>query len=783
MGKNSLFITYLCLIVLIFEIFYIIYLLTKYLLLKKQHEHISFIRSFKKGKCAIIFLTTIPLYWIGNFYAGKDLLSSFFYSISRVGKLVVLEFDTSSISSLMESNSLYRFTIYFNFILVLINALCFVLSIIHQRIWCWWHTLLIKNSSKSKLFIFGNNTDNISIYKSDKERLKVLIDNISTKDSEDLYTKGISYISTEKNNEIIKKYLRLHKEKREYTVIINTNNDKENINICKILIDKINSLTNVSKNRIFIKKQKTELTDQTSNDPKNRLFLRLRIFAFGDPKNQSLFEEIASQSYGCITYVNKYQQIAIDFIDRYPFSRFMDENQIDYNTSLIRDNVNINAFLIGFGKTNQEIFLTSVANNQFITKAKGGKDPVLKQVNYYIFDKDETENNKHLNHNYYRFKNECYYDVEKSVIKKEDYLPFPDLPALEKYRHLDINDTDFYNPIKNIATKNPNDENFIIIAFGSDLENIDLAHKLVEKRKEWNIPNLIIFVKVRSVIKEEDKDQKKLILNDERCFFFGNEKEVVFNIDKITKNHLNQMAIQRNEIYDLERELTKKGYIINNEDIKNIKEKSYDDWCKDSQIRRLSNFYCCLSLRSKLNLMGLDYCKNNENNDIKPLTEEAYLDIYAGFDKPNFEHEIKEYDRKKIIKYTLDFPESRRRNMAIHEHLRWNSYQITKGIIPSTKEQIISEIIFDEKKQKNKNSNGQNYNLRRHGNLTTFDGLLEYRKIIVLRETQNKQINQQELKKIEEENDVIKYDYQLLDDAYWLLSSNGYKIIRLVPNK
>ena len=123
MDKNILFVICLCYIVLIFEIFYIMYLMIKYLILKKQHEHISFIRSFKKGKCAIIFLTTIPLYWIGNFYAGKDLLSSFFYSISRVGKLVVLEFDTSSISSLMESNSLYRFTIYFNFILVLINAL------------------------------------------------------------------------------------------------------------------------------------------------------------------------------------------------------------------------------------------------------------------------------------------------------------------------------------------------------------------------------------------------------------------------------------------------------------------------------------------------------------------------------------------------------------------------------------------------------------------------------------------------------------------------------------
>ena len=567
--------------------------------------------------------------------------------------------------------------------------------------------------------------------------------------------------------------MRLDKEKREYIVIINTNNDKENINICKILMDKINSLTNVSKNRIFIKKQKTELDeDQTSNDPKNRLFLRLRIFAFGDPKNQSLFEEIASQSHGCITYVNKYQQIAIDFIDRYPFSKFMDENQIDYNTSLVRDNVNINAFLIGFGKTNQEIFLTSVANNQFITKAKDGKDPVLKQVNYYIFDKNETENNKHLNHNYYRFKNECYYDVEKSVIKKEEYLPFPDLPALEKYRHLDINDTDFYNLIKNIATKNPNDENFIIIAFGSDLENIDLAHKLVEKRKEWNIPNLIIFVKVRSVIKEEDKDQKKLILNDERCFFFGNEKEVVFNIDKITKNHLNQMAIQRHEIYALERKFAEENYSINNEIIKNNKEESYNKWCSQALIKRLSNFYCCLSLRSKLNLMGLDYCKNDENND-NALSEEEYLHKYAGFDQPKFEHKIQEYNGKKIIEYSLDFPESRRRNMAIHEHLRWNSYMITKGTIPSTKEQIKTEKINGVY------SNGKNDEVRRHGNLTTFDGLLEYRKIIALRENQNKQIDEQELKKNEIGADVIKYDYQLLDDAHWLLSSNGYKIISL----
>ncbi len=35
------------------------------------------------------------------------------------------------------------------------------------------------------------------------------------------------------------------------------------------------------------------------------------------------------------------------------------------------------------------------------------------------------------------------------------------------------------------------------------------------------------------------------------------------------------------------------------------------------------------------------------------------------------------------------------------------------------------------------------------------------------------------MEKAEESKDVIKYDYQLLDDAYWLLTKNGYKIVRL----
>ena len=73
----------------------------------------------------------------------------------------------------------------------------------------------------------------------------------------------------------------------------------------------------------------------------------------------------------------------MDFIDKYPLTRFMTEDQIDYDTSLIHNDVDINVALIGFGKTNQQLFLTSVANNQFMTEENGEK--VAKPVHYYSF--------------------------------------------------------------------------------------------------------------------------------------------------------------------------------------------------------------------------------------------------------------------------------------------------------------------------------------------------------------------------------------------------------------
>lgn len=725
--------TVICLALLLGEALYVVVNACS----KKRHERIEFLRSFKKGKCAVIFITAIPLYVVGHMYAGEGFLNSFFKAINKIINLVVLKYDVSSIEGLMNESQIYTVTIYVCFVLVMLNALIFTLSLTSQHIWCFFASLFAYFTRKEKLYIFGNNEENVSIYKSDKKRNKVIIDSLTEKEREALYMDKIVYMATPSlKDSIAHIFDEIKKFERKIVLVINTGDDEKNINLCREIILNIDSL---------------------SEKDEERMFQELKVFVFGDPRYEAIYEDVVSSGFGCIHIVNKYQKIAVDFIDKYPLTQFMDERQIDYSTSLIKEGVDINVLLIGFGKTNQQIFLTSVANNQFLTSK--GDTPCLKRVKYMIFDKDNSENNKNLNHSYYRYENEM------ASVNPDDYLPLPELPAEPHYFKLDINDKNFYKQIKEIVTENENDASYIIIAFGTDLENIDMAQKLVEKRQEWGLDRLVIFVKVRNYHKEET------LLEQDNCFFIGNEFDTVFDIENILGDKLFQMAKMRNALYDLEYDIThNKELEVTPEYVAENEKRAEHKWYKEkTQLERDSSLYCCLSLRSKLHLMGLDYCpKDDERSGIE--TNEEYLKIYATKkDMPILDKYEATVQGKPIVYYPLELKKSRRWNMAYHEHMRWNSFMISKGLVPSTLEQIKNETYFDEKKGKIKHSNGKSYRLRRHGNITTFDGLVTFRQIISNRD-----------KTDEREEDVIKYDYQLLDDAFYLLDRNQFKIIKRV---
>lgn len=738
-------------------------------------DGIAYIRDFKWGKCGIVFVPALVLFLMDVYCSGYNFLEGLFEAIEMTLKLITLSYKVPEESALMGVNTFYTYAVYACCVVVLLNAILFFLSLAVQWLWSLGQRIKTVLTRKNRLLLIGNNPENKTIYRSETCRNGMILetaDSIDRKqlvqEKEQLYMDNIPFryvhslerellgvlrivkrpfvlqITLQNAMKKLQAALRI-KEKQEFTpkitdekrkewiLVVNTQDDKRNISLCSTIIDAI---------QVF------------SVEIQDKIFLRFKVFVFGDPRYEAIYDDISRRSHGCIQYINKHQRIAMDFIDRYPFTKFMDENQIDYATSLVKGDVDINAVFLGFGKTNQQIFLTSVANNQFLTGSE--EEPRVKPVNYHIFDKNPAENNKNLNHSYYRYRNECFDKDGNLSLERDQYLPLPAFPAKEHYYHLDINSQDFYGQIKKIVTGCKKCVSFIVIAFGDDLENLDMAQKLIEKRREWEISNVVIFVKVRSWRKEQT------ILKDECCYFIGHEQDVVYNIERIIGDDLYKMAQLRNEVYDLEYNVVNDpSFVLNAESVANNHAQANQGWYqRKTALQRESNLYCCLSLRSKLNLMGLDYCKKTSPADAG-MDAQAYLSHYAGNDLPDTTRYTVKANGKAIVHYPLDFRKSRRRTMAIHEHERWNAFMISKGLIPASLKQIL-----EEKNSKGKYTNGNNSELRHHGNLTTYEGLTQFRKMVAQRD-----------KVPEETKDVIKYDYQLLDDAYWLLNKLDYKII------
>ena len=155
---------------------------------------------------------------------GRRVLRLFFAAINKIINLVVLKYDTSSISDLMAKHSLYRFTIYFCFVLVGINALLFTFSLIGQHLWCRFRLLRIRISHKNKLFLFGNNPENIWLYQSDKKRTRVIVDDISPEDGDALYLQRTAFLSSHDSERFLTKLLKRIARKKSARILVQFRN-------------------------------------------------------------------------------------------------------------------------------------------------------------------------------------------------------------------------------------------------------------------------------------------------------------------------------------------------------------------------------------------------------------------------------------------------------------------------------------------------------------------------------------------------------------------------------
>lgn len=697
--------------------------------IRNRAEKIEFIKSFKKGKCAVIYIVAVPLFFMANLYSGNSVGVSLFISISKAVLLVVLKYDVTD--TLFVANGTYAAATYICLTLVVINAMMITVSILHQNIWKAYRLWKFRRAKTNKCIVIGDESQSLYVYDS-CNCARLVADVMNSDAQENLYVKGISYKSSINKKRLyawllkeVQQEIALHKKTGTKLSIVVNSDEKSNLDWCGQFFDLI-----------------TAADDDIAEN--------LEIFVFGNREFEDIYSKYEAKTRGCLHYVNEYMLIALDFIDRFPLTEYMNKTHIDYTTTLVNPETQINVTMIGFGRTNQQIFLSMVANNQFLTIGEDGKIKE-KIVNYHLFDRLHTGTHKNLNHNYFRYRDDFFDEGKKIKVDESKYLPLPEFPSIEEYHYLDINDHNFYFDLEKSIDFGERSVNYIIVSLGVDYESIDMANKIVSRLKEWKLTNTQVFVRIRE---QKTFNDAKIFLDTEMCHPFGSDKDVVFNYSHILHEKFTEMAIMRNYIYDIEHDM--KHDCITEEERKNSRLKWY---IKRSTTERESNIYACLSLREKLHLMGLDYCEKDDKR-AEGLSNDMFMSIYANGDMPEY---IKDDEGNFIaVRYSLDYKESRRKTMAIQEHLRWNAYMIMKGFVPSPKENILTET-----NSGGEYTNGKNYDMRSHGNLTTFDGLVTYRQMIAERDALS-----------EESCDVIKYDYQLLDGAWWLLNKNGFKIIR-----
>lgn len=687
----------------------------------EREKRLMFLKNFKKGSFLLIFIFIFPLYWLGIFRQGQELGAAFLQAIRSCVDLAVLKYDYHNISNLFNNNQLYRFTIYVCFVMVSLNAVFFTLTLIGRRLSNYLRKQFIKIFAKRINIIVGFNEENKLIVKSieDSEE-NVLILTLNNEFAEDFaYIHRAMYANLSEQDNLgsfIGSYL-TKINKKTINVIINSGSDDKNL----ILVEELSALL-----------IKQNLIDREIDDLSG-----LNVYVFGNPENAHAFLHYEEKTKGAIHYINKYKLIALDFIRKYPITEFMGEKHIDPETATIKPDVEMNVLLIGFGKTNQQIFLTSVANNQCLSKT--GEQLSEKPINYWIYDKQDSRNNKNLNHNYYRYVNELETDPDL-------YLPLPPKPAHEEFFALDINDKGFYESIHHHLKGKEGSKpyNYLIIAYGTDMENLDFAEKISIKIKEWNLDKVTkVFTKIRC-----DKLTKQVINKEyaqESGFIaFANEQEIIYNLKEIVNERMQAMARSRHLAY-MFRNATSE---VNEGE---LKKEALQKWYRWAQVQRESNIYAILSIRFKLHLLGFDCVLSKEE---KPSANEEYQKHYQKGDPIQYLTTSQTNNKPMIVYSNKMVAGSLREVLAIQEHQRWNAYMISCGFIPSTIEQIKTE-------------GSKNFAFRRHGNITTFAGLVEFRKMIAQKENRS-----------EEDTDVIRYDYQLMDDLVWLLTLNDEKIIK-----
>ena len=317
--------------------------------------------------------------------------------------LIVLEYDYETIALLANANLFYMITTYICFVLVAVNAGLFVFSFAIQ-IFKNWRTVKKATKKGVESFVFVGGTDqNFAFAKSvtAKGGRAIVLADLSKCDKESLCEQNVPYSAFGDNDDLLKKLTKLYGQfsDKKVNVVINTGDDKQNL----LLAGQVTGIC-TSCGTEFLAEEKTGAN----------------VYVYGEKANTVVYEHLVSDTCGCIRFVNPNKIVAMDFVDKYPLTKFMTDEQVDFDTSLVKDDVKINVAFVGFGKTSQSLFDLFATASQLMTKQNG--KVVAKKVSYHIYDGNDPKQNANLQHNYFALQNKTTGTQAKNIFQCHKFL-------------------------------------------------------------------------------------------------------------------------------------------------------------------------------------------------------------------------------------------------------------------------------------------------------------------------------------------------------------------------
>ena len=405
--------------------------------------------------------------------------------------------------------------------------------------------------------------------------------------------------------------------------------------------------------------------------------------------------------------------LARTFTHANPVTGYLPKEYIE--NAAIKTGTEISVFVLGFGTLGQEVYRQSVLNNQLVTF--DGEYKVL-PINYYLCDTgiDATEWNIGG------------LPEVLGELNAAEYFPLPELPFKTTVIDRTPASREVLTAIKKQVQKD-NNYTLIIIDTDEDCRNIEIGAKL--KTMLFGAENYHIFVRSEAAYTEDD----------EIVTYFGNSEDV-FNHDVIVNDSLSAMAKKLNEVYTAQYAGAEER---NRSDFAQyIQQKAEKDWNSFDYFTLYSNIYSAMNLRTKLNLLGLDYVKDGNGANTALIGER--------------------HGHKGEYAYSEYFTPSVRNALIAQEHARWNAYHLLSEYLPLDK----NGITVKSQDGKKVRFNVKNTAAKKHACLTTYNGLNDLSSCLAEKAGNGCTAA---------DYDYYIYDEMLITTAEELLTSLGYSVI------